>query len=82
MTEGGSASTVCVMPRTSCRYPDTCIAQGRGGPCRRCDAEAIARRAVLLRARIAANLAEGRPPYANRSSARPGQDRVADGSSE
>ena len=46
--------------------PDQCHAKGRGGPCRLCDAEAIARRAVQLRERIAANSAEGRPPYARR----------------
>lgn len=55
------------MPRQSCQNPDNCRAAGRGGPCRTCDAEAIARRAVLLRERILANRAEGRPLYAERT---------------
>ena len=54
------------MPRRSCQNPDNCRAAGRGGPCRTCDPEAIARRAVLLRERILANQAEGRSPYAQR----------------
>ena len=60
---------VAAMPRRSCQNPDNCLAAGRGGPCRTCDAEAIARRAVLLRERIQANLAEGQPPYAKRLAA-------------
>lgn len=55
------------MPRSSCQNPQDCRAAGRGGPCRACDAAAIAHRAVQLRERIAANRAEGRPPYAPRS---------------
>ncbi len=43
---------VAAMPRRSCQNPNNCHAAGRGGPCRTCDAEAIARRAVLLRERI------------------------------
>lgn len=54
------------MPRKSCHFPNNCLAAGRGGPCRRCDAAAIAQRAVLLRDRVLANLAEGRPPYEKR----------------
>ena len=54
------------MPRKNCQNPDRCLAAGRGGPCRPCDAQAIAQRAVTLRERIALNLAEGRPPYAER----------------
>lgn len=57
---------VAAMPRRSCQNPNNCYAAGRGGPCRTCDAEAIARRAVLLRERIHANQAEGRPLYAER----------------
>jgi hypothetical protein len=55
------------MARTSCQNPANCLAAGRGGPCRQCDAAAIAQRAVLLRERIRANQEEGRPPYAVRS---------------
>lgn len=57
-----------LVSRRSCQHPDKCRAAGRGGPCRTCDAVAIARRAVLLRERIAANRAEGRPLYAQRPS--------------
>lgn len=63
------------VPRRSCQHPNDCHATGRGGPCRTCDAEAIARRAVLLRERILANRAEGRPPYAERPSRAAEQDR-------
>lgn len=55
------------MPRSSCQNPTNCHAAGRGGPCRRCDAQAIAQRAVELRQRILANKAEGRPLYAPRN---------------
>ena len=54
------------MPRRNCLAPNKCEASGRGGPCRLCDAAAIAQRAVMLRERIAANRAEGRPRYAER----------------
>lgn len=63
------------MPRRSCQNPNSCSAAGRGGPCRTCDAETIARRAVMLRERIAANRAEGRSPYARRSTHDVGQER-------
>ena len=63
------------MPRRSCQNPNNCLAAGRGGPCRICDAEAIARRAVLLRERIFANRAEGRSPYAQRTAQDASQDR-------
>lgn len=56
------------MPRSSCQNPTNCHAAGRGGPCRFCDAQAIARRADELRQRILANKAEGRPLYAPRIS--------------
>ncbi len=47
--------------------------QRRGGPCRLCDAEAIARRAVQLRERDRAKGgAEGRSPYARREVLRGG----------
>lgn len=54
------------MPRLSCQNPIHCRAAGRGGPCRLCDAKAIAQRAVALRQRMLANRAEGRPLYAPR----------------
>lgn len=63
------------MPRRSCQNPNNCHAAGRGGPCRTCDAEAIARRAVMLRERIAENRAEGRSPYAERLRQSVGQER-------
>jgi hypothetical protein len=56
------------MPRRTCQNPANCRAAGRGGSCRTCDAEAIARRAVLLRERILANRAKGRPSYAEQLS--------------
>ena len=62
------------MPRKSCQNPTNCLAAGRGGPCRICDAKSIAQRAVSLRARIAANQAEGRPSYALRDNRQPGDD--------
>ena len=63
------------MRRRSCQNPDNCRAAGRGGPCRICDAAAIANRAVMLRERIAANQAEGRSPYAQRPVQEAGQER-------
>ena len=67
---GGDSGTESVilaaMPRPSCQHPTNCQAVGRGGPCRRCDADAIAERAVALRERIHANHAEGLPLYAPR----------------
>ena len=68
---------VAAMPRRSCLNPNNCLAAGRGGPCRTCDAEAIARRAVQLRERIFANRAEGRSPYAQRSTQDASQERGA-----
>lgn len=71
---GGRFQEEARVARKSCLYPATCLAVGRGGPCRICDAAAIARRAVALRERIAANRAEGRPPYAPRTGQGRGRD--------